>query len=257
MAERFSQNLPPNYLLAFNGMMKLTESQVSFVASVISEQTPQEVLQLGLGSMDSTLSVCEALDAIDNSALTLITPTVGQHSTFIREMNKRQDGLLGELVELIRTPADEVLPDFYFQNRSIDLAIINDTGQFDQALVALYYVDKLLASKGTIILNNADNPMIGKLCRYLVSERGYTVQSTLGQPKQTPLAVRILRAQFNRAPGFIQSRIERLINPELLTSGDEPGLDCSTIALVKPVQEGEVDMDFDTLLESIMNESAH
>ncbi|WP_139173228.1 class I SAM-dependent methyltransferase [Marinobacter mobilis] len=238
-------------------MMKLTESQVSFVASVISEQTPQEVLQLGLGSMDSTLSVCEALDAIDNSALTLITPTVGQHSTFIREMNKRQDGLLGELVELIRTPADEVLPDFYFQNRSIDLAIINDTGQFDQALVALYYVDKLLASKGTIILNNADNPMIGKLCRYLVSERGYTVQSTLGQPKQTPLAVRILRAQFNRAPGFIQSRIERLINPELLTSGDEPGLDCSTIALVKPVQEGEVDMDFDTLLESIMNESAH
>lgn len=237
--------------------MNLTESQMSFVTTIIHEQAPQEVLQLGLGSMDSTLSLCAALDTIDNSALTLITPSISQHSTFVREMNKRQDGLLGELVELIRTPADEVLPDFYFQNRSVDLAIINDTGQFDQALVSLYYVDKLMASKGIVVFNNADSPVIGKLCRYLLNERGYTVQASLEQPTKAPLPLRILRRQFHKAPEFIKTRVASVINPDLLMDSDELGLNCATVALVKPVQEGEVDMDFDTLLESIINESTH
>lgn len=234
--------------------MNLLESQTAFIASLIKEHAPQDTLQLGLGNLDLTLSVCQALNDIDNAALTLITPTVSQHSTFLKEMNKLKLGMLSDLVELIRTPADEVLPDFYFQNRTIDLAIVNDADAFDQALVAFYYVDKMLVSRGTVIVNDADTPVMKKLCRYLVTERGYSLQRSLESTKKGPLVGRLLRNQFNRAPEFIKSKIKRVVNSELLMTDEDLGLQCSMVALTKRAEEGDIGMDFDTLLESIINE---
>lgn len=234
--------------------MNLLESQTSFVTSLITQHKPQDTLQLGLGNLDLTLSVCQSLNEIDHAALTLITPSVSQHSSFLKEMNKLKIGMLSDLVELIRTPADEVLPDFYFQNRSIDLAIINGGEAFDQMLVAFYYVDKMLVSKGTVIINDADTPVMKKLCRYLVTERDYTLQKALESTTKGPFVGRFLRNQFNRAPDFIKNRVKTLVNSELLMTDEDLGLKCSMVALTKRTEEGEIDMDFDTLLESIINE---
>ncbi|UZE94592.1 class I SAM-dependent methyltransferase [Alkalimarinus alittae] len=234
--------------------MNLLESQTAFITTLIKEHAPQDTLQLGLGNLDLTLSVCQALNQLDNAALTLITPSLSQHSSFLKEMNKLKIGMLSDLVELIRTPADEVLPDFYFQNRTIDLAIINENEAFDQALVAFYYVDKMLVSKGTVIINDADSPVMKKLCRYLVTEREYTLQRTLESTKKGPVVSRLLRKQFNRAPEIIKNTVKTFINSELLISDEDLGLECSMVALTKRAEEGEIDMDFDTLLESIINE---
>ncbi|MEQ9545561.1 MAG: hypothetical protein RIK85_06105 [Marinobacter sp.] len=226
----------------------------SFVTSIIEEHAPQEVLQLGLGDFDLTLSVCRVLNTLDNSALTLLTPNLLQHSEFLKETRKRNVETVMDLVELNRTPADEVLPDFYFQNRAINLAIINEVGPFDQALVAIYYVDKMLVSRGTLILNNADTPVMRKLCRYLVSQREYTLQQTLGGVKNGSALTRLLRRQFNKAPGIVKNTVNTLINPDLLMLDDDPELQGSVIVLTRRAEEGEIDMDFDTLLESIMSE---
>ncbi len=234
--------------------MNLLETQTSFVTSLITQHKPQDTLQLGLGNLDLTLSVCQSLNEINNAALTLITPSVSQHSNFLKEMNKLKVGMLSDLVELIRTPADEVLPDFYFQNHSIDFAIINASDAFDQMLVALYYVDKMLVSKGTVIISDADTPVMKKLCRYLVTERGYTLQKSLESTVKSPVVGRFLRSQFNRAPTFIKNRVKAFVNSELLITDQDLGLQCSMIALTKRREEGEIDMDFDTLLESIINE---
>ncbi|WP_250658077.1 hypothetical protein [Alkalimarinus coralli] len=234
--------------------MNLLNQQTAFVTSLIDEHAPQDTLQLGLGNLDLTLSICQSLNKIENAVLTLITPSVSQHSSFMKEMNKLKLGLLNDLVELIRTPADEVLPDFYFQNRTVDLAIINESGPFDQALVAFYYVDKMLVSRGTVIINDADTPVMKKLCRYLITERGYTFQKALENPKKAPLITRLLRSQFNRAPGFIKETAKIIFNSELLMPDEEIGLQCSIVALTKRVEEGDIEMDFDTLLESIINE---
>lgn len=234
--------------------MTLLESKTLFVTSLIEEHAPQEVLQLGLGSFELTLAVCKALNALDNAALTLLTPSLIQHSDFLKEVKKRDVEPLMDLVELNRTPADEVLPDLYFQNRSINFAIINEIAQFDQALVALYYVDKMLMSRGTLILNDADKPVMRKLCHYLMTEREYTIQQALDTAEQAPLLGRLLRSQFNRAPGFVQDAVRTLINPDLLMLDEDPRLQSPMIALTRRVEEGEIDMDFDTLLESIMNQ---
>lgn len=234
--------------------MNLLESQTDFITTLINEHVPEDTLQIGLGNLDLTLSVCQSLNDIDNAALTLITPSLTQHSSFLKEMNKLKEGMLSDFVELIRTPADEVLPDFYFQNRSIDLAIINESGAFDQALVSFYYVDKMLVSKGTVIINNADTPVMKKLCRYLITEREYTLQKTLGSHKKGRVITRLLRSQFNRAPNIIQNTVKTFINADLLISDEELGLECSMVALTKRAEEGEINMDFDTLLASIINE---
>ncbi|MDC0663545.1 class I SAM-dependent methyltransferase [Marinobacter sp. SS21] len=236
--------------------MKPAESQSTFVTALITEHAPEEVLQLGLGDVNLTLSVCQALERLENSALTLITPTIAQHASFLKELKKQEATSLGNLVELIRTPADEVLPDFYFQNRSVDLAIINDTAPFDQALVALYYVDKMLVSRGTVVINNATHPVMRKICRYLLTERDYTLQKSLDAATRQPLLARFLRSQFNRAPDFIKGTVKNVIHPDLLMTDDDLGLQCSVVALTKPTVEGEIDMDFDTLLASIMDENS-
>lgn len=237
-----------------NGTMNLPPSKTSFVTAILKQQAPQEVLQLGLGDFDLTLSVCEALNTLENSALTLLTPSLLQHSDFLKEVQKRHLGSLMDLVELHRTPADEVLPDLYFQNRSVNLAIINDIGHFDQALVALYYVDKMLISRGTLVLNNADTPVMRKLCRYLVNEREYTIQQTLDSGSNESWLTRLLRSQLNKAPKTLKNTARNLINPDLLMLDEDPRLQGSMIALTRRVEEGDIDMDFDTLLESIMNE---
>lgn len=230
------------------------QPHTSFVTSIIEKQAPQEVLQLGRGDFDLTLSICRALRALENSALTLLTPNLLQHSEFLKETRKRNLETVMDLVELNRTPADEVLPDFYFQNRAINLAIINEVGPFDQALVAIYYVDKMLVSRGTLILNNADTPVMRKLCRYLVTEREYTLQQTLGGVKNGSALTRLLRRQFNRAPKVVKNTVNTLINPDLLMLNENPELQGSMIALTRRAEEGEIDMDFDTLLESILSE---
>jgi len=120
--------------------------------------------------------------------------------------------------------------------------------------VAFYYVDKMLVSKGTVIINDADSPVMKKLCRYLVSERDYTLQTSLESADKPPVIGNFLRKQLKRAPGFISDKVKMFVNPELLVSDEELGVQCSTLALTKPIDEGEIDMDFDTLLESIINE---
>jgi len=234
--------------------MNLLEAQSSFISNILNEHKPQNTLQLGLGNLDQTLSTCQTLKSVNHATLTLITPTVMQHSKFSQELKKLKESSLEDLVELIRTPADEVLPDFYFQNSSLDLAIMNDCTQFDQALVAFYYIDKMLVSRGTIIITDADTPVMKKLCRHLLTERSYTIEKSVNTTKKGPKIARILRERFNKAPALLTDRIKPFLNAELLLTDEDLGLGCSIIAFTKPAEEGEIEMDFDSLLESIINE---
>lgn len=234
--------------------MSLLQAQSSFISDLLSDHLPQNTLQLGLGNLDQTLLTCQTLNSINHATLTLITPTMMQHSTFSKELKKLKEDSLENLVELIRTPADEVLPDFYFQNCSLDLAIINDCTQFDQALVAFYYIDKMLISRGTIIITDADTPVMKKLCRHLLTERGYTIEKRVDSPKKGRKIARILRERFNKAPALFTDRIKPLLNTELLLTDEDLGLGCPMIAFAKQAEEGEIEMDFDSLLESIINE---
>ena len=224
------------------------------LSAILKDQSPQEVLQVGLGDFDLTLSACQTLNTLDDAAMTLLTSTCLQHAEFLKEVRKRNVEALMDMVELSWTPADEVLPDLYFQNRSVDLAIINEVGPFDQALVTLYYVDKMLASRGTLVINNADTPVMKKLCQYLVNEREYSLQQTLGDKPKDALLPRLLRRQFHRAPVFVKNTVKTVINPDLLRLDDDPRLHGSMVVLTGPVAEGDIDMDFDTLLESILEE---
>jgi hypothetical protein len=234
--------------------MSLTETQTSFITNALNEHSPQNTLQLGLGNLDQTLSTCHTLKNLNNATLTLITPTLMQHSKFSQELKKLKEDALIDLVELIRTPADEVLPDFYFQNSSFDLAIMNDCSQFDQAMVAFYYIDKMLISRGTLIITDADTPVMRKLCRHLLTERSYTINKSINSIKKGPKIARLLRERFNKAPALFTDRIKPFLNAELLLTDEDLGLGCSIIAFTKPAEEGEIEMDFDSLLESIINE---
>ncbi|PAV27086.1 hypothetical protein CF392_02845 [Tamilnaduibacter salinus] len=234
--------------------MTVTAAHTEFLTSVIRDQTPQEVLQVGLGDFDLTLSVCQTLNTLDDTALTLLTGTRLQHAEFLKAVRQRNVDALMDVVELNWTPADEVLPDLYFQNRSVDLAIINEVGPYDQALVSLYYVDKMLASRGTLVIHNADTSVMKTLCQYLVNEREYTVQHTLGGKPDDALIPRLLRRQFHRAPGFVKNTVKTVIHPDLLRLDEDPRLQGSMVVLTGPVAEGDIDMDFDTLLESILEE---
>lgn len=240
--------------------MNLTEEQSSFITNTLNEHSPQNTLQLGLGNLDQTLSTCHTLKNLNNATLTLITPTLMQHSKFSQELKKLKEDALINLVELIRTPADEVLPDFYFQNSSFDLAIMNDCSQFDQAMVAFYYIDKMLISRGTLIITDADTPVMRKLCRHLLTERSYNIGSSfninksINDIKKGPKIARLLRERFNKAPALFTDRIKPFLNAELLLTDEDLGLGCSIIAFTKPAEEGEIEMDFDSLLESIINE---
>lgn len=229
----------------------------AFICNLISQSQPKQIIQVGTDEL--TLVLCQANHKLKDSELTLVDyKRESSESPCLPDLSDFEN----DNVERLEAPVDEALPDLCFQDRKIDFAIINLSARFDEVMVAFYYLDKMLNGGATVVITNADNPVMRRLGRHIVRESGYEIKDSIGGEIAKASLSRLFRQRFQQVPALIRSQIEKVINPALLSNDEDQGIHGTTLALTKPVtskipepdNEAQLNMDFDTLLQSIMED---
>jgi predicted O-methyltransferase YrrM len=151
-----------------------------FLKSIVSEFKPRIILEVGLGYGISALFICDALSQIPDARHIVIDPHQvrpgATHISFegVGLENLRKAGY-ESLIEFHDAPSQLALPLLVSQGVKIDFAFIDGWHTFDFASVDFFYVDLLLRPGGIVVIDDTDFPSVWKLCRYITTNRAYSV----------------------------------------------------------------------------------
>lgn len=241
--------------------------QSQFILNLVDKLQPRNVIHIGGEDIDLTETLCEGVNLIEDALLTLIPSYAASE--------KPAPGLLKYCakintdypIEMVNIPADKVLPDFYFQQQRIDLALLQPATNFEQAMVAFYYLDKMLAANGAVIISRADLPVMKRLCRHMIWEHGYRLTANeAGAKEKSPLFTQAVKFGLTKVPKAVKSKLNDWLHPDLLDMDSRLQIAGGIVYLLKPVDAGknksdvdyeaQMNMDFDALLETLMKEQS-
>jgi predicted O-methyltransferase YrrM len=154
-----------------------------FLQGIIAELRPETTLEIGLAYGVSALFICEALARVPGAHHIIVDPAQfsDEYWNGIGLHNLRAAGY-GDLIEFYDLPSHIALPQLESAGRQIEFAFIDGAHQFDYALVDFFCVDRLLKVGGIVALDDLWMPGIQRLCRYIVTNRAYTVFRRFPEP---------------------------------------------------------------------------
>lgn len=238
------------------------------IASLIKSIQPQHGIHIGSGDTEITELLCKEFNQIEESLLTIIPSYSGpanQETDANKQLKKViEDPALNLCLEAVKIPADKVLPDFYFQQQKTDLVILQTADNFYEALVAFYFIDKMLSSEGTLIIVDPKQPAMKRLYRQIMLEFKYTSIDSKQTTSKKTLIDKALRIGFAKAPDKVKDTLNQWIHPDILSQLSAAEEINDTLILKRPKQienkkgdvdyEAQMNMDFDALLDSLMKE---
>jgi predicted O-methyltransferase YrrM len=224
---------PKEQLIKVRGQIPREEGE--FLQKIITDLKPKVTLEVGLAYGISALFICDALDqssgarhiVIDSHQLTDVWDEgAGLH-------NLKKAGY-EKIVEFHDAESQRALPQLEASGLKIDFAFIDGAHTFDHVLVDFFYIDRMLRIGGVVAFDDADWPTVGKVCRFIIKNRNYSVYESLGQLKPRKLTPkrRILHSAvqiFARHP----SAINRLFKPQILEPDSTLGIAGRCVALKK------------------------
>lgn len=160
-----------------------------FLQQVITRIRPKTSLEIGLALGVSALYICEALREVGAERHWVIDPhqygiadeLVGETPTQLSAgwrgigmFNLQQAGF-GDLVELRNQASDQALPKMDAEGIKVDFAFIDGWHTFDYALLDFFYVDRMLRVGGVVVFDDTLYPAVRKVCRYVATNRRYSV----------------------------------------------------------------------------------
>ena len=237
------------------------------LASFLDQAGAINILQIGLCTEAEQETLIQAINRTENASRSIITISS-------KAIESGEEAMIDHLkhrarkeeIEIIETEAVKALPDFYFQNQRFDFAVIHTSGSALQALVAFYYVDQILKTGGNLVINLQNQPAMLKLARHVATETRY---NNLNHPNSNTALSRIrnlARTRLSQLPSFFRRHFDTVVHPDLLLTDSDLGLGSSFARFVKNMAEmptgdsidyeEQLNMDFDTLLDSIMSEKS-
>ena len=222
---------------------QITEEEGRHIQRVIAAIKPKTTLEVGMAYGVSTLFICEALVGAGGAKHLVIDPYQNDVPDPSRKNGERPAdqgwsgmGLLNvrragyeRLVEFHGTPSYAALPQILATGQKIDFALIDGMHTFDYALVDFFFIDLLLNIGGVVTFDDLSFPSIRKLCRYILTNRTYT----LYQPDASPARER---------PSFKRRLFERML--ELPVAGRNLRRWCKPELLIPDRRLGLPDNDF-------------
>ena len=227
-----------------------SKSALELVRSTTTASAPHAVLQIGTGSYEYSKALIDGLNGLEGVQFTLVAGDADRAT--LKQLN---DEGLEEWADVVPQPADQVLPDFYFQEHRFDLAVINPGYTYDETLVCFYYMNKMLSKTNKIIVNQADNESMHALCRHILDTGDFVVKAASSSPKQVSAVERVIREQYEKLPEWIHRHTETIINPALLENASALGLNGEVIIFEKitgKVEKAEDDIDVDAMIEAMI-----
>lgn len=207
-----------------------------FLQDLIREIKPKNSLEIGLGYGVSALYICDALKepgiggrhvTIDPFQYTI--DSFGKTFDGIGMYNLRKAGY-ADIVEFLDKPSAQALSGLIAEGRKFQFAFIDGWHTFDHALIDFFLIDQLLDVGGVVCFDDANWPSVRKVCRYVVTNRSYSVFKTSGNETDSALR-KILVFLVHCLKPF--KGLLRFLKPEILISDSDLGLKGACICLRK------------------------
>ncbi|MGH6821305.1 MAG: class I SAM-dependent methyltransferase [Methylocella sp.] len=214
---------------------QIPSEEGEFLQRIIDEVNPRTSLEIGLAYGISSLFICDALARIPGARHIIVDPAqfsdeywkgAGIH-------NLKAAGY-GDMIEFYDLPSHIALPQLERAGRQVEFAFIDGAHQFDYALVDFFCVDRLLKVSGIVALDDLWMPSVQRLCRYILTNRSYTVYRRFPQLTEGTSRLSWKRRLFQKAISSSEAmkravRIEHA-EPEI---DRRLGLPCQCIAFRK------------------------
>lgn len=195
--------LESGHVTADNGVRLPVHSQIprgegDALTALVEQVAPTRSVEIGLAYGVSSLFICDALAAVGAERHWVVDPLQFGQRGGDRDMvfegaqwqdldwspetgwrgiglaNLRRAGF-GDLVEHLNAPSHLALPPLIEAGERIDFAFIDGWHTFDYVLADFFLIDMLLNEGGVIAFDDASNPAIHKVLRYVLSNRHYEV----------------------------------------------------------------------------------
>ncbi len=170
----------------------ITQDIGEFLKNLVLKVGADVTLEVGLAHGVSALFICEGLREAGGHRHIAIDPNQTEMYSGIGVENVRRVGL-GDLIELREKPSCVALPELLASGLKIDFAFIDGWHTFDYVLLDFFYIDKMLRVGGVVVLDDCYLSAINSVCRYIATNRNYTVigiseQSVPAASKATTIA---------------------------------------------------------------------
>lgn len=192
-----------------------------FLQEIICETKSTVSLEVGLAYGISALFICDALQKKAKTRHIVIDPhQMNGWWNGIGINNLRRAGY-EEIIEFYGLPSHLALPQLAAQQIEIDFAFIDGWHTFDHTLIDFFYIDKLLRVGGVVALDDGHYQSIRKLCRFIATNRSYSVLRCLRHDLHRKLSV---KRRILRRAGSFSKTVGRLLKSEFLEPDIELGL---------------------------------
>ncbi len=193
--------------------------QGEFLQEIILDLKPKITLEVGLAYGISALFICEKIQSIPDSYHIIIDPYQLTDWKGIGINNLKKAGYEG-IIKFYNQISALALPHIVEEGIKIDFAFIDGMHTFDHTLVDFFYIDQLLNVGGIVVLDDTDLPSIRKVCRFIATNRRYSIFRCLGNvDSQLSLEQQLLKFQAYTCEIDME-----ILKPEIVQPDFELGL---------------------------------
>ena len=141
---------------------------------IVGAQGVHTTLEIGCAYGLSSMFICDSLARKSGHCLhTIIDPY--QSSVFASHGVKNFHAAGLRCFELVEEPSELALPRLLKSGARFDAALVDGYHTFDQTILDLYYVTKLLRVGGYLALDDCNLPAVNRAARYLLTYPCYRV----------------------------------------------------------------------------------
>jgi predicted O-methyltransferase YrrM len=155
---------------------------------------PDMSLEVGFAYGISTLFACDAL-AANGKAATHIVIDPAQNSSFggigLQNIARAK---YDHFIDFREEWSEIALPSLLACGTHIQAAIIDGSHTFDHVLVDFFYINKMLAVGGIVILDDTDWPSISRVVEHILTYPAYELFATTTRPQSTTWRTKVRRA---------------------------------------------------------------
>ena len=181
----------------------------------------------------SSLYICEALAAVGADRHIIIDPYQHEYWQGLGIEHLKAAGY-GRLIELHELPSHQALPRLETAATKLDFVFIDGAHWFDYVMVDFFCVDRMLRVGGVIVFDDLDWPGVRKACRYILTNRAYTLfpgDADRPHPKGS------WRRSLAWKTPWLRNRLEAIAKPEVLQPDWKLGLNQRYAAVRKEAQD--------------------
>jgi predicted O-methyltransferase YrrM len=216
---------------------QVSDEEGLFLQDLVRKVDAKVSLEVGLAYGVSALYICDALRVREGTRHITVDPN--QHGGVwgdpwegIGIANLRRAGF-GDIVQLIEKPSHLALPELVMAGLEVDFAFIDGWHAFDFTLVDFFYIDRMLRVGGIIAFDDVAWPAVRKVCRFVATNRAYSVVGACGKESWKRRTVgRLLRTAA--AKRLLRTRpLSVFCSPQILRSDWELGIRGGCVAFRK------------------------